>query len=179
MARRRRLRDELALTIAALTGVGRSSGAPRTRSTRAIRVVGRTRESIRGAGVAWRSVGGEGDPWPAWLRQTRTACGVYAIRDRTSKRVLYVGSSQRKLYDTITRHMQKWGRSKTFFRGQYGRSSTSHDPGMTYERGRCEVMIKLVPCERRLDEETKAISRLRPRDNLVGDPSGRLEAAPF
>ena len=30
-----------------------------------------------------------------------------------------------------------------------------------------------------LEEETRLIERLRPRDNLVGDPSGELEEAPF
>lgn len=154
--------------------------APRSRGTRAIRSAGRAHDANRSAAQGWRPLGGDGEPWPVWLRNARTACGIYAIRDKRTKRVLYVGSSERRLYDTISRHMQKWSRSKKFWRGAYGRArETSHDPGMTYARGDVEVMVKLTSCDKRLAEETKAIARLRPRDNLVSDPSGELESAPF
>jgi hypothetical protein len=122
----------------------------------------------------WRSVGGEGDPWPAWLRALKSSCGVYAVRDASSGNVLYVGSSRARLYDTVTRHFQQWKRKKNWWKGLHG---AGHDPGLVYQRGRCEVGVRTVACGTELDAEADLIARLKPRDNLVENPDG--EDAPF
>lgn len=126
--------------------------------------------------LTYHSIGSDADPWPAWLRAYGKACGVYVIRDKGSHSVLYVGSSKSKLYDTLSRHFQTWKRKKNFWKGISG---AGHDPGLTYSRSHCDVAIRLTSCGAHLDEEAALIRKLRPRDNLVTDPSGDLEPAPF
>jgi hypothetical protein len=103
---------------------------------------------------------------------------VYVIRerDRNGEPVtVYVGqSSAGRLYETLTRHLQYWRRWKTFWRDQY---AEGHDPGLTYDRARVEVAVKVTAPSRAVDEEARLIRRLRPRDNLLGQPE--LEDAPF
>jgi hypothetical protein len=47
------------------------------------------------------------------------------------------------------------------------RHSQSHDPGLTYDRARIAVAVRIVPAACALAEE----ARLRPRDNLLGQPA--------
>ena len=133
--------------------------------------------------LTYRTIGSDSEPWPEWTRAYGISCGVYVIRDKGSKSVLYVGSSKSRLYDTITRHFQQWKRTvKGRKKARYSYEASSygqHDPGLTYSRGHCEVAVYLTSCEKRLEEEADAIRRLKPRDNLVTDPSGTLEDAPF
>jgi hypothetical protein len=62
-----------------------------------------------------------------------------------------------------------WRRDKRFWTGQYT-GSQSHDPGTTYDRGRCTVAVRVLPAELAIEEEARLIARLRPRDNLIGQP---------
>src|SRR5580698_1235018 len=126
--------------------------------------------------TVWRPIGGEGAPYPAWLTELGSASGAYAIRDASSHKVLYVGSSGGKLYGTVTRHFQQWGRKKQFWREVRG---AGHDPGMTYQRGRCEVYVCRSPNGEHREIEADLIKSLRPRDNLVARPGGSDEEAPF
>ena len=130
--------------------------------------------SPTGSLSAYRALGGEGGAWPDWLRATRSACGVYVIKQ--AGKVVYVGSSRKRLYDTVTRHFQRWARNKKWWSGAYG---AGHDPGMTYQRARCTVAIRLVACGDETEVEAQLIERLRPRDNLVERPDGSEEEIPF
>jgi len=134
----------------------------------------------KGAGdvtLQWHWIGSEGEPWPAWLRTTyKRSCGVYAIKE--NGRVVYVGSSRQRLYDTITRHFQRWRRSKKFWRGQYGKGGAGHDPGITYARAKCQIAVMTCACGDELVQEARLIEKFRPRDNMVLNPDG-LEDAPF
>jgi hypothetical protein len=132
--------------------------------------------SQSGHPLTYHAIGGDAERWPAWLRAYGRSCGVYVIRDKSSHRVLYVGSSRAQLYDTITRHFQQWKRKKNYWKGMRG---AHHDPGMTYSRARCEVAVRLCSCGEQTEEEAATIKRLRPRDNLVEHPDGELEDAPF
>ena len=67
-----------------------------------------------------------------------------------------------------------WRRSKGFWKGGY---SEGHDPGLTYDRASVEVAVGVTPAETALDEEARLIARLKPRDNLLGQPE--LEEVPF
>src|SRR5690349_3037719 len=58
-----------------------------------------------------------------------------------------------------------WRRFKGFWRGQYGEG---HDPGLTYDRDRVEVAVRVTSSSKALDEEYRLIRLLKPRDNLVG-----------
>ena len=130
--------------------------------------------SPTGSLSAYRELGSEGEAWPDWLRATRDACGVYVIKQ--AGKVVYVGSSRKRLYDTVTRHFQRWARNKKWWSGAYG---AGHDPGMTYQRARCTVAIRLVACGDETEVEAQLIERLRPRDNLVERPDGSEEEIPF
>lgn len=132
----------------------------------------------RNAGLVYRPVGEAGERYPAWLQRARGASGVYVIREIGGP-IVYVGqSSADKLYATVTRHFQQWRRYKGFWRGQY---AEGHDPGLSYDRHRVEVAIRLTSPSEALDEEARLIRRLRPRDNLLGqaEPASALDAAPF
>jgi hypothetical protein len=130
----------------------------------------------RNASLVYRPVGASGEPYPDWIRALRGKAGVYVIRDVTTREIVYVGSSASRLYDTLTRHFQQWRRYKGFWRGQYGEG---HDPGLTYDRDSVEVATRLTSPSRCLDEETRLIARLRPRDNLIGRVSTTDETVPF
>jgi hypothetical protein len=126
---------------------------------------------IRNASLSYRPIGRNGERYPDWLRALRGKSGVYIIRERQrdgSSPVVYVGESHAgRLYQTLTRHFQTWRRHKKFWSGQYTGSRT-HDPGLTYNRARCTVAIRVFPAERAVQEEARLIVRLRPRDNLIG-----------
>lgn len=139
--------------------------------------------SLRNASLSYRPVGATGERYPAWVRALRGKSGVYIIRERQrdgSTPVVYVGESHAgRLYQTLTRHFQMWRRHKRFWAGQYG--GQSHDPGLTYDRARCTVAVRVLSAERAMDEEARLIARLRPRDNLIGQPDdlGADEVIPF
>jgi len=124
--------------------------------------------SVRNGGLSYRSVGERGEPYPDWVRALRGKSGVYVIRDLDSSETLYVGESHtNNLYATLTRHFQEWRRYKGFWRGHY---AEGHDPGLTYPRGSVEVAVRVLPSSEAIDEEARLIRRLRPRDNLLGQP---------
>lgn len=60
-----------------------------------------------------------------------------------------------------------WRRWKNWWSGQY---AEGHDPGLTYERSRVDVAVRVTSADDAIDEEARLILRLRPRDNLVGQP---------
>ena len=128
----------------------------------------------RNAGLVYRPIGASGEPYPDWLRELKGKAGVYVIRHAASLEILYVGSSSSRLYDTLTRHFQQWRRYKGYWRGQY---AEGHDPGLTYDRARVEVAVKVTSPADAIDEEARLIHRLKPRDNVIGQ--AELEDAPF
>lgn len=130
----------------------------------------------RNAGFTFRPLGASGEAYPQWVRDLKFKSGVYLIRDADTHELLYIGSSSQRLYDTLTRHFQTWRRYKGYWSGQY---AEGHDPGLTYPRDGVEVAIRITRSENSLDEEARLIHRLRPRDNLLGQPPEELEEAPF
>jgi hypothetical protein len=127
----------------------------------------------RNAGFSYRPIGASGEAYPQWVRDLKDQSGVYVIREIESGETVYVGSSVGRLYDTLTRHFQTWRRYKGFWKGQY---AEGHDPGLTYPRDGVEVAVRLTKPSDALDEEARLIRRLRPRDNLLGQP---IEEVPF
>jgi murein DD-endopeptidase MepM/ murein hydrolase activator NlpD len=130
----------------------------------------------RNAGFTYRAIGASGEPYPNWIRALKGKAGVYVIRERNSREILYVGSSAGSLYGTVTRHFQTWRRSKQFWRGLRGQD---HDPGLTYTRDAVEVAIRRTSPSNSLDEEMRLIARLRPRDNLIGQREPATDEVPF
>lgn len=129
--------------------------------------------SVRNSSLSsYRPVGDRGERYPQWVRNLRGASGVYVIRQQGT--IVYVGSSVKRLYDTLTRHFQTWRRYKGYWRGQF---AEGHDPGLTYDRASVEVAIKLTSPDDAHEEERRMIRRLEPRDNVLGQPE--LEDVPF
>jgi hypothetical protein len=132
---------------------------------------------LRNAGLTYRPLGETGTPYPPWVRALKGKSGVYVIRETKrdgSSEIVYVGESHRgRLYNTLTRHFQTWRRSKKFWTGQYG--GQGHDPGLTYPRNRVTVAVRVLSPQRAVDEEARLIARLRPRDNLLGQPTDDVE----
>ena len=69
-----------------------------------------------------------------------------------------------------------WRRWKGFWKGQY---AEGHDPGLTYPRDSVEVAVRVTSPAKSLDEEMRLIARLKPRDNLIGQPEAVEEEVPF
>jgi hypothetical protein len=127
----------------------------------------------RNGSLTYRAVGRSGEPYPDWVRGLKGKSGVYIIRE--GREVVYVGESHTdRLYDTLTRHFQTWRRWKGFWKGQY---AEGHDPGLTYDRAKVEVAVRVTSAAQALHEEARLIARLRPRDNLLGQPE--LDEVPF
>lgn len=128
---------------------------------------------MRNAALKYRPVGGSGEPYPDWVRALDGKSGVYILRetedDGTTETVCVGESHPGRLYQTLTRHCQTWRRAKKFWTGQYT-GSQSHDPGLTYDRERITAAVRVLPANRALAEEARLIARLRPRDNLIGQP---------
>jgi hypothetical protein len=134
--------------------------------------------SLRNGGLTYRPVGERGEPYPDWVRALVGKSGVYVIReinDAGTPEVVYVGASYtNRLYNTLTRHLQNWRRWNRYWQGQYGEG---HDPGLTYDRSRVEVAARVTSPSDALDEEARLIRRLKPRDNILGQPEE--EPVPF
>jgi excinuclease UvrABC nuclease subunit len=125
------------------------------------------------AGLHYYDMGKRGERYPEVITCLRKARGVYAIRDKHSHQVLYVGSSANALYGTITRHLQDWKRAKKFWSRQYARGP-NHDPGTTYNRASVEVAMHVLRHDQDQRElEADWIERFEPRDNLVSNPDGQ------
>jgi hypothetical protein len=137
-------------------------------------------DARRNAGLVYRPVGTRGEPYPEWLRKLKGSSGVYVIRERGRNGepvTVYVGESHSgRIYETLSRHFQSWRRWKGFWRDQFGEG---HDPGLTYARDRVDVAVRITAPSKAIDEEARLIARLRPRDNLLGQPEAELEPAPF
>lgn len=147
------------------------AGIPLYRGPVAIALVP-TAEHRNGA-LVYRTVGERRARYPEWVRALKGKSGVYVIRE--GGQVVYVGqSSAGKLYETLTRHFAAWRRWKGFWRHQY---TEGHDPGLTYERSKVEVAVRVLSPARAIDEEARLIRRLQPRDNVLGQPE--TDVVPF
>lgn len=171
-----------AAAVVAYLAVRRSPGGA-AGEPRADRHVAPNDAELRNAGLTYRPIGASGEPYPAWVRALDGKSGVYVIRElqrNGSSEIVYVGESHSaRLYQTLTRHFQTWRRSKKFWTGQYG--GQGHDPGLTYPRDRVTVAARVLSPARAMAEEARLIARLRPRDNLLGQPDDKAddEAVPF
>jgi hypothetical protein len=132
--------------------------------------------------MQWRAIGNAGESYPNWVRDLRGKSGAYAIRVRhlifKTTTVVYVGESHTgNLYKTLTRHFARWNRGKKWWVGAYRPQQS--DPGHTYDRGDCEVMVFVGTKAEAVAKQAKWIAELKPRDNLVDGNGQELEEAPF
>lgn len=88
--------------------------------------------------------------WAPWLRALAKQSGVYVIRDKSTREVIYVGESHKgQLYSTITRHFQSWL--------AWGR--------LEYNRRSVEIAVRTMPPSAAYQHQVKLIRKLKPRDN--------------
>jgi len=157
-------------------GTNADPSPARTRAPRAR--AGRRRVEVRNASLVYRPIGSVGERYPEWMRALDGKSGVYVIREIQadgSEPPVYVGESHSgRLYQTLTRHFQTWRRYKKFWAKQYG--GQGHDPGVTYPRDKVTVAARVLSDERAITEEARLIAKLRPRDNLIGQPE---DVVPF
>lgn len=107
----------------------------------------------------------------SWLRGRRES-GVYALIDRRSREVLYIGESHSgRLYDTITRHFRSWSIPRG--RDAQGRRFG----GTTYDRARIAIAYATTPAELAQETQYAEIQRLRPRDNDIDGCGAHPSAA--
>lgn len=83
--------------------------------------------------------------------------GAYLIRDRKSKKILYVGKSHTQLQATIYRHFTKWKRPKNNI-GDYGYK--------WYENTK-DLQVRVIQCTPKQADrlELILITTIRPKDN--------------
>lgn len=95
-------------------------------------------------------------------------CGVYAVRDASTRTVLYVGESHsNRAWKTALRHLHAW----ESFEGV--REWTHRQPG------RLEMCFEETPCHFAPLEEANWIDELRPLHNLEVRDAEKDEPAPF
>lgn len=106
-----------------------------------------------------------GAEYPEFVRQLEGKSGVYVIRSRNNKRVLYVGESHSgRLRKTLLRHFQAW---------------TGKTAGVTYGRADVEVAVIVTPPGRAVALQDSTICRLKPRDNTQSPGCDLSEDDPF
>jgi hypothetical protein len=98
---------------------------------------------------AFREVGTGGEPYPAWVEALKGRSGVYAIKHRGQ--LVYIGESHTdRLYETMTRHLQRWN------------LPSSH----SYPRAECSVAVRLTSDPNEAPAiQAHYICDLNPRDN--------------
>lgn len=93
----------------------------------------------------------------------RAVSGIYAIADKKTKRVLYVGESHtQNLYDTITRHFRKWERPRTL---KYAGGRTRG--GKAFDRRDVLICWTITPAAKAQALQYAEIQRLKPPENEV------------
>lgn len=113
----------------------------------------------------WAEMFGQENPeWPLFVRELRGKSGVYIIRDRETKAVLYVGESHTgRLKKTLLRHFQAWS----------GKTA-----GPTFSRNSVEIAIETTSESAAVTRQNALIADLRPALNRI-NPDGETDADPF
>lgn len=112
----------------------------------------------------WSEILNGGDGWPAWIRDLDGKSGVYFIRSKESKKVLYIGESHTdRLKKTLLHHFQKW-EGKT--------------AGPTYSRHDVELAALVTKKSRAVAVQNQFIRKMKPRDNTAENPAAS-DSNPF
>lgn len=121
------------------------------------------RSANPGKWSAYRPLGSSGSPYPAWVQETRERNGVYAIRHGAE--LVYVGESHSdRLYQTLTRHFQRW--------------ECDDQRCNTYPRSACTVSVLYTSAAEAQTVQAHTILERQPRDNVY-ETEGDTDATPF
>lgn len=90
-----------------------------------------------------------------WIYELRGHNGVYLIRERVSREIVYVGESHSsRLFETMTRHLYAWN----------GRGSgPSYDPRLV----EVAVLVAETPLDNPVADQYALIQKYEPRDNVM------------
>lgn len=113
----------------------------------------------------YRDLGRPGEPYPAWVQHTKGRSGVYAIRHGNT--LVYVGESHSdRLYETMTRHFQKWNADERVH---------------TYPRSSSTVSVLYTAPSAAPTMQRHTIIEREPRDNIyeTEDDEGGSSDTPF
>lgn len=125
--------------------------------------------------LVFRDVGRKGQPYPDWIRELVDKSGIYVIRSRRSRKVLYVGESHTgRLYGTLTRHFQGWNREVNEWDPYWGRAT-----GRVYDRAAVEVAVYVTRADRAAVQQWITIQKLHPRDNQLEGATVVQDEIPF
>lgn len=88
------------------------------------------------------------------LRHLHKKSGVYLIRNKTTKELLYVGMSKSSIYSALYRHFQDWSMSKQY---------------RVWYMNRCDFEVRCIVVNRsRVGYvEKRLIAYFNPKDNIV------------
>ncbi len=106
--------------------------------------------------------------WSKEIQALLNKSGVYVIRDRFSKEVLYVGESHtNRLKKTMIRHFQSWNSNSKKSTLKYIKEFLGLDigAGRTYDLDLVEIAYKVTPKNDAIELENDLIIKLNPRDN--------------
>lgn len=102
-----------------------------------------------GAFSRFRSLGRSGEPYPAWVDETKGRSGVYAIKHGDV--LVYIGESHTdRLYETMTRHFQRW----------------ELEGANTYPRSSSTVAVTFTAPNEAPPLQAHRIATMQPRDNV-------------
>lgn len=94
----------------------------------------------------------DGETLP-WVAEIGNRSGVYVIRDKETKKTLYVGESHTgRLKKTMLRHLQFW---------------SGLTAGPTYRKNRVEIAVRFTPVNAAVAAQDNLICKLNPRDNEI------------
>lgn len=114
--------------------------------------------------MTFKEVGKSGERYPQWVLDLAGKSGAYLIK--VDGVLAYIGESHTgSLYETSTRHFQRWTRSKA-----QDREYSKHDPGLTYPRGRCTMAAVICHKDKAIALQDRLIAKMKPRDNIAGAP---------
>jgi len=112
---------------------------------------------------AYRDVGRPGEPYPRWLQDLKGKNGAYAIRQGDV--LVYVGESHSdRLYETMTRHFQRW--------------ECTDERCNTYPRASVTVSVITTSAAEAPTVQAHAILERQPRDNIY-ETEETTDAIPF
>lgn len=104
-----------------------------------------------------------GRRFPDWLNELRNQSGVYIIRRRDDRKVLYIGESHSgRLATTIKRHFWTW-------------DDAPERPHFTYDPEDVEIAVITTPPSAAREHQNRLIRKILPRDNTAAMPPEELD----
>ena len=113
--------------------------------------------------TGYRIVEKKGRYFPDWMNEFNGKSGAYIIRDRSSKRILYIGESHTgRLAATLKRHFWTW-------------EDEPEREHFTFDPAAVEVAFYVTTRKAAKAIQDELIAHYLPRDNKAGIPADVLQ----